>query len=601
VKGLEKGHRILKGTIPEDRIEEIRNRVNIVDLVSEYVTLKKAGRNHIGLCPFHREKTPSFTVNAEKQIYHCFGCGEGGNAFSFLMKVNNMTFPEAVRHLAGKLGVTLPSRELSAEERSHRDLRESLIRANRIAAAFYEKTLRSAAGSRCREYLETRGIRPAVVETFRLGYAPDGWRALRDHLQREKVSQRHAELAGLLVARPDGDGYDRFRGRLMFPIEDINGSVIAFGGRIIGDGEPKYLNSPESALYVKGRNLYGLSRAKNALRKDETLIIVEGYFDLLALWNAGLSNVAATLGTALTREQVDLIRRYTGSVALTFDTDAGGKAALERSMSLFLERGMKAKAVVLPEGKDPDEFVSRHGRDAFLEEIRRARALVDYYIDEVIGTTRTLDERRDAWKAALPFMAGIADPVERGQFMQRVAERLGVDEGLVRREVGRLGTAQRQPDPPPPIRHAAGPLDAVELSLVRMMIESPARVRDVDRENILACFTSEPLKSLGESIVESHRRGQPARLAELIERVADRAVREKLLEAAFSAEPRDDALRDRLFDDTVRKIRQRWYREKQRDLRVRLLRAQEAGDQDLCNRLLDEKERLRHEQKERER
>jgi len=601
VKGLEKGHRILKGTIPEDRIEEIRNRVNIVDLVSEYVTLKKAGRNHIGLCPFHREKTPSFTVNAEKQIYHCFGCGEGGNAFSFLMKVNNMTFPEAVRHLAGKLGVTLPSRELSAEERSHRDLRESLIRANRIAAVFYEKTLRSAAGSRCREYLETRGIRPAVVETFRLGYAPDGWRALRDHLQREKVSQRHAELAGLLVARPDGDGYDRFRGRLMFPIEDINGSVIAFGGRIIGDGEPKYLNSPESALYVKGRNLYGLSRAKNALRKDETLIIVEGYFDLLALWNAGLSNVAATLGTALTREQVDLIRRYTGSVALTFDTDAGGKAALERSMSLFLERGMKAKAVVLPEGKDPDEFVSRHGRDAFLEEIRRARALVDYYIDEVIGTTRTLDERRDAWKAALPFMAGIADPVERGQFMQRVAERLGVDEGLVRREVGRLGTAQRQPDPPPPIRHAAGPLDAVELSLVRMMIESPARVRDVDRENILACFTSEPLKSLGESIVESHRRGQPARLAELIERVGDRAVREKLLEAAFSAEPRDDALRDRLFDDTVRKIRQRWYREKQRDLRVRLLRAQEAGDQDLCNRLLDEKERLRHEQKERER
>ena len=591
----------MKGTIPEDRIEEIRNRVNIVDLVSEYVTLKKAGRNHIGLCPFHREKTPSFTVNAEKQIYHCFGCGEGGNAFSFLMKVNNMTFPEAVRHLAGKLGVTLPSRELSAEERSHRDLRESLIRANRIAAVFYEKTLRSAAGSRCREYLETRGIRPAVVETFRLGYAPDGWRALRDHLQREKVSQRHAELAGLLVARPDGDGYDRFRGRLMFPIEDINGSVIAFGGRIIGDGEPKYLNSPESALYVKGRNLYGLSRAKNALRKDETLIIVEGYFDLLALWNAGLSNVVATLGTALTREQVDLIRRYTGSVAVTFDTDAGGKAALERSMSLFLERGLKAKAVVLPEGKDPDEFVSRHGRDAFLEEIRRARALVDYYIDEVIGTTRTLDERRDAWKAALPFMAGIADPVERGQFMQRVAERLGVDEGLVRREVGRLGTAQRQPDPPPPIRHAAGPLDAVELSLVRMMIESPARVRDVDRENILACFTSEPLKSLGESIVESHRRGQPARLAELIERVADRAVREKLLEAAFSAEPRDDALRDRLFDDTVRKIRQRWYREKQRDLRVRLLRAQEAGDQDLCNRLLDEKERLRHEQKERER
>ena len=589
----------MKGYIPEDRIEEIRNRINIVDLVSEYITLKKAGRNYLGSCPFHKEKTPSFTVNAEKQIYHCFGCGEGGNAFSFLMKINNMTFPEAVRHLADKMGIVLPSREFSPEEKSRHDLRESLIRVNQLAAVFYAKTLRSAAGTRGRGYLEKRGIRPNIVDTFRLGYAPEGWRGLRDHLQREKVALKHAEQAGLLVARGDGDSYDRFRGRLMFPIEDINGNVIAFGGRIIGEGEPKYLNSPESALYVKGRHLYGLARAKSAIRKDETLIIVEGYFDLLALWNAGISNVVATLGTALTREQVDLIRRYTGSVAVTFDTDAGGKAALERSMSLFLEKGLKARAVVLPDGKDPDEFVSRHGKDAFLEEIRRSRALVDYYMDEVIGTGRTLDERRDAWKAALPFIAGIADAVERGQFMRRVAERLGVDETLVRLEVGRLETSQRQPEAPP-ARRAASPIDPVELSLIQIMIESPARVPEIDRDNVLACFTSGALKSLGESIVEGHRRGQTVRLADFIDRVDNQTVRERLLEATVSAGSPDGALRDRIFDDTVRKIRQRWYKEKQRDLRIRLLRAQEAGDQDLCNRLLDEKERLRHEQKERE-
>ena len=589
----------MKGYIPEDRIEEIRNRINIVDLVSEYITLKKAGRNFLGSCPFHKEKTPSFTVNAEKQIYHCFGCGEGGNAFSFLMKINNMTFPEAVRHLAGKMGITLPSREFTPEEKSRHDLRESLVRVNQLAAVFYAKTLRTAAGSRGRGYLETRGIRQDIVDTFRLGYAPEGWRGLRDHLQREKLTLKHAEQAGLLVARNDGDCYDRFRGRLMFPIEDINGNVIAFGGRIIGEGEPKYLNSPESAVYVKGRHLYGLARAKNAIRKDETLIIVEGYFDLLALWNAGISNVVATLGTALTREQVDLIRRYTASVAVTFDTDAGGKAALERSMSLFLERGLKARAVVLPDGKDPDEFVSRHGKDAFLEEIRRSRALVDYYIDEVIGTGRTLDERRDAWKAALPFIAGIADAVERGQFMRRVAERLGVDETLVRLEVGRLETSQRQPEAPP-ARRAASPIDPVELSLIQIMIESPARVPEIDRDNVLACFTSGALKSLGESIVEGHRRGQTVRLADFIDRVDNQTVRERLLEATVSAGSPDGALRDRIFDDTVRKIRQRWYKEKQRDLRIRLLRAQEAGDQDLCNRLLDEKERLRHEQKERE-
>lgn len=589
----------MKGYIPEDRIEEIRNRINIVDLVSEYITLKKAGRNYLGSCPFHKEKTPSFTVNAEKQIYHCFGCGEGGNAFSFLMKINNMTFPEAVRHLADKMGIVLPSREFTPEEKSRHDLRESLIRVNQLAAVFFAKTLRTAAGTRGRGYLEKRGIRPDIVDTFRLGYAPEGWRGLRDHLQREKVALKHAEQAGLLVARGDGDGYDRFRGRLMFPIEDINGNVIAFGGRIIGEGEPKYLNSPESALYVKGRHLYGLARAKSAIRKDETLIIVEGYFDLLALWNAGISNVVATLGTALTREQVDLIRRYTGSVAVTFDTDAGGKAALERSMSLFLEKGLKARAVVLPDGKDPDEFVSRHGKDAFLEEIRRSRVLVDYYIDEVIGTGRTLDERRDAWKAALPFIAGIADAVERGQFMRRVAERLGVDETLVRQEVGRLETSQRQPEAPPAPR-AASPIDPVELSLIQMMIESPARIPEIDRDNVLACFASGALKSLGESIVEGHRRGQTVRLADFIDRVDNQTVRERLLEATVSAGSPDGALRDRIFDDTVRKIRQRWYKEKQRDLRIRLLRAQEAGDQDLCNRLLDEKERLRHEQKERE-
>lgn len=268
-------------------------------------------------------------------------------------------------------------------------------------------------------------------------------------------------------------------------------------------------------------------------------------------------------------------------------------------MSLFLEKGLKARAVVLPDGKDPDEFVSRHGKDAFLEEIRRSRALVDYYIDEVIGTGRTLDERRDAWKAALPFITGIADAVERGQFMRRVAERLGVDETLVRQEVGRLETSQRRPEAPP-VRRAASPIDPVELSLIQMMIESPARVPEIDRDNVLACFASGALKSLGESIVECHRRGQTVRLAEFIERVENKTVREKLLEASLSAGSPDGALRDRIFDDTVRKIRQRRYKERQRDLRIRLLRAQEAGDQDLCNRLLDEKERLRHEQKERE-
>jgi len=586
----------LKGYIPEDRIEEIRGRINIVDLVSEYVTLKKAGRNYIGSCPFHKEKTPSFTVNAEKQIYHCFGCGEGGNAFSFLMKIGNMTFPEAVRHLAGKLGIQLPTREFTQEEKGRQDQREILLRVNHLAAGFYARSLRSPSGARGKAYLEKRGIKPETIETFQLGYAPEGWRNLRDHLHREKVALKHAEQAGLLVSRKDGDFYDRFRGRLMFPIEDVNGSIIAFGGRIIGEGEPKYLNSPESPLYVKGRNLYGLARAKSAIRRDETLIIVEGYFDLLALWNHGIQNVAATLGTALTREHVDLIKRYTGSVALTFDADAGGKSALERSMSLFLERGLRARAVVLSDSKDPDEFISKHGKEAFLEEIGRARPLVDYYIDEIIGHGTNIDDRRGALKGAIPFIAGISDPAERDQFMKRVSERLGVDEELVRREVGRHPGGRQEEAPAP--RQATVGVDRVELGLIQMMIENPSRVHDVIKGNVLDFFTSDALKSLGETVAASHRSGQPPRLADMIDRIESRAIREKLLELTVSAAPSEGILSDRLFDDTVRRVKERWYKERQRDLRVRLLRAQETGDQELFNRLLDEKERLRHEQKE---
>lgn len=587
----------MKGNIPADRIEDIRNRVNIVDLVSEYMTLKKAGRNYIGSCPFHKEKTPSFTVNAEKQIYHCFGCGEGGNAFSFLMKINQMSFPEAVRYLAGKLGIALPSREFTPEGKTHQDQRESLFRVNRLAATYYSWTLRSPAGIKGRSYLEKRGIKPEIIDTFRLGYAPEGWRNLRDHLQKEKVALKHAEQAGLLVSRKDGDYYDRFRGRLIFPIEDINGDVIAFGGRIIGEGEPKYLNSPESPVYVKGRHLYGLSRAKKAIRRDEYLIIVEGYFDLLALWNAGIQNVVATLGTALSREHVDLIKRYTRAVAVTFDADAGGKAALVRSMPLFLEKGMHAKAVVLPDGKDPDEFVSKHGKESFLVEIGRAQALVDYYIDEVIGQGKDIDDRRSALQSAIPFISGIADPTDRGQFMKRVSERLGIDEELVRRAVSRHQPAGRKEKLPPPLR-AMSEIDRVELTLILMMIENPSRIRDVVHGNVLAFFMNDALKRLAETITENHHKGETPCLADMIDRIENQAVRKKLLELTVSSGQPDGTLRDRLFEDTVRKIKERWYKERQRDLRVSLLRAQETGDQELFNWLLNEKERLRHEQKE---
>ncbi|MGZ3596708.1 MAG: DNA primase, partial [Syntrophales bacterium] len=334
----------MNGHIAPDKIEEVKRRADIVDLVSEYVTLKKGGKNFLGLCPFHKEKTPSFTVNRDKQIFYCFGCGEGGNVLTFLMKMSEMSFPEAVRHLAGKTGVIIPERILTRQEKESSSVRNEVSHINKMAAAYFAKNLFSQAGKEARDYLRKRGIQDDVIKEFGLGYALDGWRHLRDYFEKASISLKLVEQSGLVIPKANGGGsfYDRFRGRLIFPIEDVGGSVIAFGGRIIGSGEPKYLNTSESPVYIKGRNLYGLNRTKEDIRKKGYAILVEGYFDLITLWASGVRNVIATLGTALTREHVDLMRRYTSHVAVVFDPDEAGKKALTRSIELFLSGNMHA-------------------------------------------------------------------------------------------------------------------------------------------------------------------------------------------------------------------------------------------------------------------
>ena len=270
----------------DSKIEEIKSRVDIVELASEYLTLKKAGRNYLGLCPFHQEKTPSFTVNREKQIFYCFGCGEGGNAITLLMKVANKSFPEAIKALAEKTGVLLPVKTFGREKGSEHD---EIIQLNLRAAQHYSRTLVSPGGKIARDYLQQRSVTEDAVKQFRLGYAPDTWRSLTDHIEGSGLSLKMAEQAGLIITGKDGGYYDRFRGRLIFPIENIFGEIIAFGGRILGPGEPKYLNSPESPVYTKGKNLYGLGKAREAIRQNGYCLIVEGYFDALSLWKRGNS------------------------------------------------------------------------------------------------------------------------------------------------------------------------------------------------------------------------------------------------------------------------------------------------------------------------
>jgi len=588
----------LKGYIPEDKVEEIKSRTNITDVVSQYVTLKRAGRNLVGLCPFHKEKTPSFTVREDKQIFHCFGCNEGGDAVSFLMKVSQMTYPEALRHLAEKAGIALPERAGNRNGQDRTGSREQSYRINGLAAGHFAKNLTLPIGKAAGEYLTKRDIGPEAIKTFNLGYAPDSWRNLRDYLEREKISLQTAEKLGLLIPREGSGSYDRFRGRLIFPIEDMSGRVIAFGGRILGEGVPKYMNSPESEIYTKGRHLYGLYRTREDIRKEGYAILVEGYFDLIALWNFGIRNVVATLGTALTHEHVDLIRRYTQNMAVVFDSDEAGKKALNRSIGFFLAGNMKAKAVVLPDGYDPDDFVRAFGKEKLTEVIKNSGSMVDYYIDRVIGERHGLEEKREALHQAVALIKDISSASEQDLFIQRVAERLGIDRTLLRKDVRRNAAV-----PPTVSRGSAEAtkksvaVDAVELLLVSIMLEFPKVIPTVDDANVMLYFVTGDLKRIGETVLETFKHDGRIDVMGIMNGTEQGPARERLMQLIINDHPYDETVVDRVVADTIKKIKQRWYKEKRRALQIELRKAESEGNASLSDQLVLEQKKLIQEEK----
>ena len=594
----------MKGHIPGDTIEEIKKRADIVQLVSEYVTLKKAGRNFLGLCPFHKEKTPSFTVNRDKQMFYCFGCGEGGHALTFLMKISNMTFPEAARHLAKKTGIIIPDPAMSDQEREQYGIREQIFRINEAAATFFTSRLFSATGLPAREYLKKRGIREDVVREFRLGYADQEWRTLKSYFEQKNIALTMVSQAGLIVAKEDGTGggegafYDRFRGRLIFPIEDAGGRVMAFGGRIISSGEPKYLNSPETPVFSKGRNLYGLMRAKEGIRKNGYAILVEGYFDLISLWNAGMTNVLASLGTALTAEQVELLRRYTGNVAVLFDADEAGRKALQRSLQLFLSGGIQAKAVVLPEKYDPDDYVRQFGRENLEEIIDQAPSIIDYYIDNIVGEKAALEEKRDAVREALHFVSSFQDAIERNLFLKRISEKLGIDQEVLKKEA--IRTREPSSETSGRIKEKTlNVLDRVEFSLILFMLQHTLSIAQVEKSGVLDCFTDDELKTLGEEIIIRSRENGSANptASFFLDGLPDGPLKKLIFKSLLEGRTDDEKVWERYVSDTIEKIKRKWYRVKKKNLSLELIKAQEKGDSDWQNRLLREKEMLLHEEK----
>jgi DNA primase len=434
-------------TIPQHLIDEVRLASDIVAVVSDYVTLKKSGRNFFGLCPFHPEKSPSFSVNPEKQIFHCFGCGVGGNAFTFIQRQQGISFPEAVRLLAKRAGIVIPEPE--AEDATAAQEKDALYFVNKLAAEFFQNMLFAEIGRPAREYMNKRGFNDEALRLFGIGYAPQAWEKLTQHAREKSVNLEVMALAGLINPRDDEKGYyDRFRHRVMFPIYNLAGSVVAFGGRRLVDDEdsPKYINSPETPIYHKGTVLYGLYQGRDALKTADRVIAVEGYLDLMRMHLCGFKNTVATSGTALTEHQARLILRYTKNVTLLFDSDTAGQSATLRGADILVENGLSVSVATLSAGDDPDSFLTKQPASAMQQILQNAPPLLEFKIlSGATVKTKEKDQvaqRTEQLRSIAETLARVQDGLERQALVHNMAERLRIDEGVLWEEVSRLRRAQ---------------------------------------------------------------------------------------------------------------------------------------------------------------
>lgn len=584
------------GRIPEETIEAIRNRVDIVDLVGRYVSLRQAGRSFKGLCPFHHEKTPSFHVNPQLGIFHCFGCNAGGNAFAFLMRHDNLTFPEAVRALGRECGIEVPEERSDAEQGVGRRLREACT----VAERFYRESLCGPEGAAARAYLAGRGLDDEACARFSIGFAPERWEALVRALGAARIPLAAALQAGLVGEGQRGH-YDRLRGRVVFPIRDVRGDPVAFGGRALPDAQgrapdPKYLNTPESPLFRKREAFYGMPDALEAIRRAGRAVVVEGYFDRIALARAGVGEALATCGTALTEDHARQLRRRTGEVVLLFDGDAAGQRAVERSLALLLPEGLRVRAAELPAGDDPDTYLERRGAEAL-------RELVDGASPALEGVTRravargcaTPWEKADAVAAVVPLLVLVPDPVERGETARQLSFAAGVPAAEVEAALRRARPGRSGADDPDAIseRSRSGPrVESTEArwarSLAGYLVHFPALAGAIDPDE-LASLVPAPWDRVLPALVDTLADRADADLAALADTLGGEAGAE-LRAVAVEAPPAEGPeAAGSGMSDTLQRLRQRRLAEQERELTRRLRQATTEAEQQT---ILAEKQRI---------
>ncbi|HVN66897.1 MAG TPA: DNA primase, partial [Candidatus Sulfotelmatobacter sp.] len=570
--------------IDRQKIDEIRAKSNIVQVISEYVTLKKRGRNYLGLCPFHSEKDASFTVSEEKQLFHCFGCGEGGNVFAFLMKIENIGFAEAVAELGGKVGVAV-GKVSSGVSKGEKDKLYDILN---LANKFFVKSLNEDGGRAAREYFEKRGIRKETAEIFSLGYAPDAWDNLFKHLISRGAAPLLIEQAGLTLPRENQDGYyDRFRDRLMFPVADSRGRVIAFSGRAQGDKEPKYLNSPDTPVYHKGETVFGLAVTKEEIKKAKSAILVEGNVDLLSVYQAGFKNVAAPLGTALTPAQCKLLARLTDTILLAYDSDPAGASAAERSAEIMQGQGLKVKIVEIKGAKDPDELIVRGGPAAFRQALDAALPFLEFKIGRSLArfNLAEIEGRAAALQEVAKVLATVADSFTQKEYARLAAAQLKTDAEVVLAEIKRRGYYRpgRGADQRRVTEKPQSKLLEAEKHLLALALHDQA-VRATIRAQVTAdeLFSAEAKAIAGLLFsAELATAADPVHL--LLEQLADEAAKNYLTQIAVGENP-DNA--EQVLNDCLGVIKSDQARNRVDELKAQIAAAEQAGEAQKVGALL---------------
>ncbi len=591
-------------------IEEIRLSNDLINLAEEYTKLKRSGKSYKGLCPFHEEKTPSFSVDPDKQLYYCFGCGAGGNIYNFIMGIEGMNFPESIKYLADRAGIVLPEKKDNKKYKKRKNKQQKLYEIHDLVTKFYNYLLtEKEIGKQAYQYLKQRDFSDEIIDKFKLGFAPNRWQAVYSFLNKKGYSDQIIEKAGLILPRKSSGYYDRFRGRVMFSICDFRGQTVAFGGRIIEDiDQPKYLNSPETIIYNKSRNLYGLNWAKQSIQQSNQAIIVEGYTDVIRAHQFGVDNVIASLGTALTKEQAKLLKRYADKIYIAYDSDAAGAQATIRGLDILKQAGLQVKVIELPKEQDPDDFISQHGKEKFLDLQSKALSLVDFKLKKIIKgrDLQQIDNKIEVVNNIIKVLAVINNKIELDEYIKQVAEEINISPKILRSELKDY-LANKKSSKKSYNKKRANKDNKTKLKerlnenkssyyhktveqLISFMLSNPKVILDVKQELNKEDFREKAYQELITALFKLDLEKNSVDLNQLLQQLESQKAKDILLKE--SVNDQEQKYNQAIINDYINKIKEYQIGLKLDKLEQKIAKVEQSGDDDRLMDLLQRYEQL---------